>query len=94
MVKVVTDLSSVDNYNDPDPQEEEKRIGLTHIVDLDGYDLSCRGDIVFEEEYHLLQLNLYESRRHDFQEGGWYWGNSHEEIDRFYSNTVSKQEVH
>lgn len=75
------------NYED-EAREIESSLYLTHIVDLEGFNLLVHKS-TFIPEGNLLQTGFFHDREPDTQRGGEYWGNQHAEIDKFFNDSVS-----
>ncbi|KAL8719246.1 MAG: hypothetical protein Q9225_003731 [Loekoesia sp. 1 TL-2023] len=64
----------ITNQNDESDQEEESELILSHIVDLEGLDLSIYRSLTISDTL-LLQGGSYSDREPDVQRGGNYLGN-------------------
>ena len=76
------------NPNREDENEESEEISLTHIVDLDGFNLSIYGGLTISDTCLLHDMS-YNDREPDVQQGGEYTGNQYAEIDQFFKDSVS-----
>lgn len=77
--------------NPNDDQGENQRSfsrSLTHIVDLEGLDLSVCPSLGIHKTM-LLQERSYDDSNPDTQRGGQFMGNQYAEIDKIYEDSVS-----
>ena len=77
--------------NDPNCEEEQREIEstlyLTHIVDLDGFNLSVHQSLAIPEM--SLIHSIYDNDRDpDDRCGGYYVGNQYAEIDETFNDSV------
>ena len=78
----------ISDPNCEEENEESKEISLTHIVDLDGFNLSIYKSQTISDTCFLHEIN-YINREPDVQQGGNYLGNQYAEIDQFFNDSVS-----
>lgn len=80
------------HMHDPNDEDEGREIesGLfvSHIVDLEGSDLSIYEGLPILETL-LLREMFYSDREPDGHSGGDYWGNQHAEIHQWFNDRVS-----
>lgn len=74
------------NNEDQDPEESE--LLLSHIVGLEGSNLSVYDTLKMSDTL-LLQGISYSDREPDAQRGGNYLGNQYAEIDQVFKDSVS-----
>ena len=80
-----------DPNDENEDREKESELSVSHIVDLDGSNLSVHKSSYISETL-LLQDMSYSDRTPDDQSGGEYMGNQHAENDQLFNDSVSARD--
>lgn len=74
--------------NDVKEEPEKSELLLSHVVDLEGSNLSIYDSLKISDTFLLGGIS-YSGREPDVQRGGNYTGNQYAEIDQFFKDSVS-----